>query len=79
MLKGISRARLVGAWFATVGVMIATRVVSGATITISSGGLWLAACVVPPAVMWLVWRDASPVTLAALLHSVNRPSKEVRP
>ena len=78
-MKAICRARLVGAWFATVGVMTAARVVSGATMTISSGGLWLAACVVPPAVMWLVLRVASPVTFAALLHSVNKPSKEVRP
>jgi hypothetical protein len=79
MLKGISRAQLVGAWFAAVAVMIATSVVSGAAITISRGGLWLAACVVPAAVMLLVWRGASPVTCAPLLHSVNRPSKEVRP
>jgi len=37
--------------------------------------LWLAACLVPPAVMLLVWRGAPPVTVAELLHDVSHPGK----
>jgi len=46
--------------------------VSGLPITFGLGGLWLAACVVPPAVMLLVWRGAPPPTMAEILYAVDR-------
>ncbi len=79
MLKDISRARLAGIWWAAVIVIGACGVVAGAGITLSNGALLLVAGLVPPAVMLLVWRGAPPVTVAELLHSVNRPAKETRP
>ena len=79
MLKGISRARLIGAWFVAVIVMMACSAAGGTALTINIGVLWLAACLVPPAVMLLVWRGAPPITVAELLYSVNRPSEKARP
>ena len=79
MLKNFSRAQVVGAWFAAVIVMFACAVVGGADITMSTGELWLAACVAPPVVMLLVWRGAPALTVAELLHAVDGPSKESRP
>ena len=79
MMKGISGARLIGAWFAAVIVMMACSVAGGTALTINIGDLWLAACLVPPALMLLVWRCATPVTVAEQLYSVNRQSKEGRP
>jgi len=76
MLKDLSRARLVGAWCAAVLVIGMGSVVAGAAITISNGALLLAMCLVPVAVILLVWRGAPPVTVAELLHSVDGPSKE---
>jgi hypothetical protein len=71
MLKSISRARAVGAWFAAVTVLVACGVVMGVGITFSGGILLLATCLVPPAVLLLVWRGAPPFTVAELLHSVD--------
>jgi hypothetical protein len=34
--------------------------------------LLLVACLVPPAIMLLVWRGAPPPTVAELLHAVDR-------
>ena len=79
MLNNISRLRVVGAWCALVLVIAALSVVAGAGITLSNGELLLVACLAPPAVMLLVWRGAPPATVAELLHSVNRPSKDTRP
>lgn len=79
MLKDISRARLAGMWVAAVIVMGACGVVSGIALTLDNGALWLVACSVPPAVMLLVWRGAPSLTVAELLYSVERPSKEIRP
>jgi hypothetical protein len=41
--------------------------------------LLLVAGLLPPTIMLLVWRGAPPETVAELLHSVNRPSKDTRP
>ena len=78
MLKNISRARIAGAWCAAVVVLGAYGIVSGASLTVSNAELWLLTCVVPPAVMLLVWRGAPPPTVAELLHTVNSGSKEAR-
>lgn len=78
MLKDISRARLAGAWCATMIVIGACGVVVGADITVGNGGLWLFACLAPPAVMLLVWRGPPPLTVAELLHSVSQPSENER-
>ena len=74
VVNNISRARLVGTWFAGVAVVFACSVVAGAPMTIGAGELWLVGSLVPPAVMLLVWRGAPPVTVAELLYAVNRPN-----
>ena len=79
MLNGFSRTRLIGAWLAAVMVIGAFGVVAGAAISISNIELLLVAGLLPPTVMLLVWRGAPPETVAELLHSVNRPSKDTRP
>jgi hypothetical protein len=79
MLKNASRTQLVGAWVATVILLMACSVVAGASLTTGAGELWLAAAVVPPAIMWLLWRGAPPVTVAELLHTVDGQAKEGRP
>ena len=75
MLNNISRARLVAGWFAAVVVVFACSVVGGAAMTVGAGALWLFMCLVPPAVMLLVW-PAAP--MAGLLYAVNDPIKEGR-
>jgi len=79
MLKELSRARLAGAWCATLIVIGALGVAGGAAITISSVELWLVTCLVPPAVMLLAWGGAPPRTVAEVLYAANRPSKDARP
>ena len=78
MLKNMSRGRLAGMWVAGVIVVAAVSIVTGTRVTVSNGELWLVACLVPPAIMLLVWPASQPPSVAELLHSVNRPSKESR-
>jgi hypothetical protein len=78
MLKDISRARLVGAWCAAVILIGACGVVAGAAITMSNAGFLVFACLAPPAVMLLVWRGATPLTVAELLYAVNQPTEKDR-
>jgi len=78
MWKSISRTQWVGGWCAAVVVVAGASVVGGAAMTVNAAELWLVACLAPPAVLLLVWRGAPPVTVAELLHSVNKASKEIR-
>jgi hypothetical protein len=75
MLKKLSRAQMAGLWCAAVVTIAAASVAGGAPTTSGAVELWLAVCLVPPAVMLLVWRGAPPVTVAELLHDVNQPGK----
>ncbi len=65
-------------WVAAVIVMAACSVVWGIDLTVNNGGLWLVACLMPPAVMLLVWRGPPPVTVAEVLYAVDAPSQEAR-
>ena len=71
MLEGISRTRLVGLWFAAIAVIIAGVVAMGMNVAISTAALLLTMCLVPPAIMLLVFRGAPPPTVGELLYSVN--------
>jgi hypothetical protein len=79
MLKNISRARLLGAWFGTVALVLAGCLAGGVTVTAGNVVLWSVVCLVPPAVMLFVWHaGASAVTMTELLHAVDGRSKEGR-
>ena len=72
MLKEISRTRLVGFWFAAVAVITAWVVGTGVNVGASTAALLLTMCLVPPAILLLVWRGAPPLTVGELLYSVNK-------
>ena len=78
MLKMASRTQLLGFWFAAVAVIIALVVATGVNMAVSTTVLLLTMCLVPPAIMLLVWRGAPPQTVGELLHSVNT-QKDGRP
>jgi hypothetical protein len=78
VLNTISRAKVVGTWIAAVFVIMVATLAAGATLTTSTGVLWLLTAVVPSGVLLLVWQGPPPVTVAELLHAVNTASKEDR-
>jgi hypothetical protein len=71
MLQSITRPIAIGIWFALLLLIAAVSEVVGMPITAAASSLWVAACVVPPAIMLLVWRGAPPQTVAEVLHSVD--------
>jgi hypothetical protein len=78
MLKNLSRAQMTAAWCGTVVTLGAISVVAGTAITVGNGELLAVACLVPPAIMLLVWRGPPPLTVAELLHDIDTPSKDGR-
>jgi hypothetical protein len=78
MLKHVSLMRLAGLWCAGIVAVGALCIFMGAALTTGNGELLMAACLMPPAVMLLVWRGAPPATVAELLYAVDEPSKDPR-
>lgn len=72
MLNRIAPTRLVGYWFVGVAVAIAAMVAIGFPMTVSTAALLLTMCLVPPAILLMLWRGAPPPTVGELLHSVNK-------
>jgi hypothetical protein len=72
MLKDMTRARVIQIWFAAVALLVVCSVVLGASITVSTAAVLLALCVVPPAIVLLVWPGVQPPTVAEVLHGVHR-------
>ena len=72
IFRNIKRRFLVGAWVAAVVALAGVAALAGASLTIGIGALWFAACVVPPAVMLMVWRGGPPPTIAEVLYAVDR-------
>jgi hypothetical protein len=73
MLKHISRNRLVAVWFAATVAAAASLVAIGANVAVSTTALLLAMSLVPPAIVWLVWRGAPPPTVGEILYATSTP------
>jgi multisubunit Na+/H+ antiporter MnhG subunit len=69
MLNTVSRSWLIGGWFATLAVVVAFSVASGASL--STSALLLAIGLAPPVVMRLIGAGAPSPTVAEILHSVD--------
>jgi hypothetical protein len=71
MLKDITRNRLVGGWFATVAVIIASVIAMGVNVGISTTALLLTLSLVPPGIILALWRGAPPPTVGEILYAAN--------
>jgi hypothetical protein len=72
MFRSLNRPAIVGVWVSAFVAVAGIAALSGVPITTASTILWVAACIVPPAVMLLVWRGAPPPTVAEILHTVDQ-------
>jgi len=71
MLKDITRNRLVGGWFASVAVIIASVIAMGVNVGVSTTALLLTLSVVPPGIILALWRGAPPPTVGEILYAAN--------
>jgi hypothetical protein len=72
MSNALNRGTIIGVWFAVLAVVAAAGAVGGVSSTMGTRALSLVACLVPPAIMLMVWRGAPPPTVAELRHAVDR-------
>ncbi len=72
MLRRMTRARAIRIWFGAVALLVAAGAAFGATVTIASGAMLAALCLVPPAIIVMLWPRGDHPTVAQLLHDVDR-------
>jgi spore maturation protein SpmA len=72
MLKNMTRTRLIQIWFAVVVVAIVIGVVAGAMPTATTAAMLLALCLVPPAIVMLLWPGIQPPTVGDVLRGTDR-------
>jgi hypothetical protein len=72
MFSSVTRWNVISAWLAVLVAAAGIGALSGMSVTIGAGVIWLLACVMPPAVILMVWRGAPPPTVAEVLYAVER-------
>jgi hypothetical protein len=71
VLNSMSCPKVVGMWCAGATALGALAIATGTALTVGNGAWWLSTCLVPPAIMLLVWRGPPALTVAEILHSVD--------
>jgi hypothetical protein len=68
----MDRRTIIGVWFGVLAAVAGAGALSGGSITLATGSLWLFASVAPPAVMLMTWRSAQAATFVEVLSTVGR-------
>ena len=72
MLKEMTRSRLIQIWFSAVVLIVVAGLALGVNVT---GGTWTllaGLCLVPPAMVLMLWPGVQPPTAADVLHGIDR-------
>jgi len=72
MLNDITRNRLVGFWFAAVAIVVVSVVAMGVNVGVSTTALLLTLSLVPPGIIWALWRGAPAQTVGEILYAANK-------
>jgi hypothetical protein len=72
MVRDMTRAKLMQICVVAVVLVAVASVVLGARVTVATAAALLAVCLVPPAILLVLWPGAEPPTIAEVLHDGDR-------
>ena len=72
MMKTMTRARLIQIWFAAVALIVVAGIALGVDMTIGTAAMLVALCLVPPAIILILWPGAETQTVAEVIHDAER-------
>ena len=72
MFKQMTRSKLIQVWFATVALVLAAGIAFGVAMTVGTVTMLLALCLVPPALLVMLWPAIQPPTIAEVLHDAEQ-------
>ncbi len=71
MLKQLTRSKVIVIWFSAVALVVVSLIAFGVAMTIGTGALLLAMCLVPPLLVMMLWPTGGPPTVAEVLHDAQ--------
>ena len=71
MFYDITRSRLLQIWFVSVSLIAVAAFALGASVTVSTGAILLALCLVPPAIVMKLWPGVQPQTISQVIHDAD--------
>jgi hypothetical protein len=72
MLIDVTRSRSIQVWFAAVALIVVAGGVLGASVTVGTAAVLMALCLVPPAIILMLWPGVQPPTVADVIHGDRR-------
>lgn len=72
MMKNMTRSKVIQVWFAAVTLMVVAGIAFGVAVTVGTGAVLLALCLVPPAIVLLLWPGVQPLTAGEVLRGAER-------
>jgi hypothetical protein len=70
-IRQITRSKVILIWFALVLLVAVTAIALGAAMTIGTAALLLAMCLVPPAVVLMLWPSDDSLTMAEAIRDAK--------
>jgi hypothetical protein len=74
MLNDMTRSKVIQVWCVAVALVVAAALAFGVSVTVGTGVMLLALCLVPPAILVVLWPGVQPPTAAEVLHDADRRS-----
>ena len=71
MLKHLTRAKVIQIWFGGAALIVAASLAFGAAMTMGTGAMLVAFCLVPPAIILMLWPGGEHPTVAEVLHDAE--------
>jgi hypothetical protein len=72
-MKNITRSRAIQIWFAVVALIVVFAVTFGVSVTVGTGViLLLVLCLVPGAILWMLWPGVQPTTVGDVIRGTDR-------
>ena len=71
MLKHVTRSKLITIWFSAVVLVVVSVIALGVPVSVDTGVLVLAMCLVPPLLVVMLWPTRAPQTIAEVLHDAQ--------
>jgi hypothetical protein len=65
----MTRSRVIQIWFTAVTLVVVAGIALGVNVTMGTGVLLVALCLIPPAMILRLWPGVQPPTAAEVLHS----------
>jgi hypothetical protein len=71
-MKDMTRSKVIQIWFAAVALIAVAGVAFGASVTVGTAAVLLVLCLVPGAIIWMLWPGDPSRTVGDVLRGTDR-------